>query len=408
MEAGLFVVNCGPLKYALVHRIDGFKAALLAHIADRQLSENQETIASFEEQQQRILRQAQTTEECLQLSKDIMTAEERLAKLQHAIAFSREVDSFMEKYRYGNFGKNLVKAGHEYNELAQMPLSFKSTVCRWQVPPAAIELRCEAYGWPQAMEEVIENAKQKQTHEYTQFQRKLKAETAKLQEHIDHTSRQLSEFASLNDVNEQVEYAALGQQLMQQLEAASETAVYINSEETLFELPRSEWPRISQLQKDLQPYLDLWAIVSEFNMKYDDWMYGPFIRLDAALMDETIHDWLKKMIKLARGLPREDLRGVADALRGKLEDFKAYLSLLGAICNPGMRGRHWQAVSNSAGFKVAPSEDESLHNLLQNGLLKHVKEIQDISDSASREAALEKQLDNMQLQWARQPLTTSQ
>lgn len=273
--------------------------------------------------------------------------------------------------------------------------------CRWSVSANAIDQRCEAYGWPQAMEEIIEQAKQKQAQEYTQFQRKLKAETAKLQEHIDNTSKQLSEFASLNDVNEQVEYAALGSQLMKQLEAASDSAAYINSEETLFELSRSEWPRISQLQKDLQPYLDLWAIVSEFNMKYDDWMYGPFIHLDAATMDETVHDWLKKMIKLARGLPREDLRGVADTLRGKLEDFKANLGLLGAICNPGMRGRHWQAISTAAGLKVAPSEDESLHNLLQNGLLTFEKEIQDISDSASREAALEKQLDSMQLQWVR-------
>lgn len=270
----------------------------------------------------------------------------------------------------------------------------------------SIELSCEAYGWPQTMEEIIETAKQKQAQECTHFQRQLKAETVKLQDHIDHTGKQLSEFASLSDVNEQVEYAALGQQLMQQLEAASETAAYINNEETLFELPQSEWPRISQLQKELQPYLDLWAIVSEFNMKYDDWMYGPFIRLDAALMDETIHEWLKKMIKLARGLPREDLRGVADTLRGKLEDFKANLCLLGAICNPGMRGRHWQAVSNTAGVKVAPSEDESLHNLLQNGLLKFEKEVQDISDSASREAALEKQLDNMQLQWVSQLSST--
>lgn len=206
----------------------------------------------------------------------------------------------------------------------------------------------------------------------------------------------LFHFVSLNL---QVEYAALGSQLMKQLEEATETAAYINNEENLFELPRSEWPRISQLQKELQPYLDLWAIVSEFNMKFDDWMYGPFIHHDAGLMDETVHDWLKKMVKLARGLPREDLRGVADSLRGRLEDFKSNLGLLGAICNPGMRGRHWQAISDTAGFKVAPSEDESLHNLLQNGLLNFEKEIQDISDSASREAALEKQLDNMQLQW---------
>lgn len=107
------------------------------------------------------------------------------------------------------------------------------------------------------------------------------------------------------------------------------------------------------------------------------------------------------MLKLARSLPREDLRGVADSLRAKLEEFKGYLGIISCICNPGMRGRHWQAISKIADFKVAPSDEESLHNLLQHNLHKYEKELQDISDSATREHALEKQLDNMQAAWVR-------
>ena len=107
------------------------------------------------------------------------------------------------------------------------------------------------------------------------------------------------------------------------------------------------------------------------------------------------------MLKLARSLPREDLRGVADSLRAKLEEFKGYLGIISCICNPGMRGRHWQAISKHADFKVAPSDEESLHNLLQHNLHKYEKELQDISDSATREHALEKQLDNMQAAWVR-------
>lgn len=66
-----------------------------------------------------------------------------------------------------------------------------------------------------------------------------------------------------------------------------------------------------------------------------------------------------------------------------------------------MRGRHWQKISAVAGFTVAPTEEESLHNLLQEGLKQHEKVLQDLSDSASREHALEKQLDKMQAEWVR-------
>lgn len=78
---------------------------------------------------------------------------------------------------------------------------------RWDVSAAAIDIRAEAYGWPVTMVEVLEQATQKASLEYTQLQRKLKADTVKLQEDIEDCSRQVSAFASLNDVNEQVWYA---------------------------------------------------------------------------------------------------------------------------------------------------------------------------------------------------------
>jgi hypothetical protein len=52
-------------------------------------------------------------------------------------------------------------------------------------------------------------------------------------------------------------------------------------------------------------------------------------------------------------------------------------------------------------MQVNPAEDESLHTLLANGLAAHERTLQDLSDSASREHALEKQLDKMQAEWVR-------
>ena len=57
----------------------------------------------------------------------------------------------------------------------------------------------------------------------------------------------------------QVEYAGQGAALMASLEGMGSRAARINMEEHLFDLPKSEWPRVAQLQKELQPYLDLWV-----------------------------------------------------------------------------------------------------------------------------------------------------
>ena len=109
------------------------------------------------------------------------------------------------------------------------------------------------------MSVILERATRKVNAEHLGFQRKLKADTAQLQEDISDASSQVTAFAQLSDINEQVEFAARGQALTVFLGAIADRSAVINSEETLFELTRSEWPAIARLQKELQPYTDLWV-----------------------------------------------------------------------------------------------------------------------------------------------------
>jgi hypothetical protein len=130
------------------------------------------------------------------------------------------------------------------------------------VPQAHIEAAYDAYGWPQRMAASIEAATGKATKEHTQLQRKLKADSAALTADLDGFSRQVAAFAQLSDMAEQTEHAGQGAALMAALEGAAERAAAINGEEALFNVPKSEWPRVAQLQKELQPYLDLWVCIA--------------------------------------------------------------------------------------------------------------------------------------------------
>lgn len=38
-------------------------------------------------------------------------------------------------------------------------------------------------------------------------------------------------------------------------------------------------------------------------------------------------------------------RRIADSVKGKIDKFKQHLPILHTICNPGIRDRHWEAVS---------------------------------------------------------------
>lgn len=109
---------------------------------------------------------------------------------------------------------------------------------------------------------------------------------------------------------------------------------------------------------------------------------------------------MMQMVRLSKALNNDQHAALASKVRDQLAEFREYVPVVLALCNPGMRGRHWEGLSAAAGFKVAPGDDLVLNKLLQGGILHHMDALQDISDSASRELALERQLDRMMAEWA--------
>ncbi|KAJ9518810.1 hypothetical protein QJQ45_026079, partial [Haematococcus lacustris] len=111
-------------------------------------------------------------------------------------------------------------------------------------------------------------------------------------------------------------------------------------------------------------------------------------------------EWYKRMQRLAKSMQLAEHRRLAEESRVKLEGFKALLPIISAVCNPGMRGRHWDALSKAVGAPVWPGEELQLSRLVKLGISNHLEALQDISDAASREHALERQLDKMQVEWS--------
>ena len=71
---GLILVNAGPMKYTLVHRISGFVSAMLNQVAHQQQCSNKEVIAVFQRQQETVLRVSKSTEECLQVTFTLLSS----------------------------------------------------------------------------------------------------------------------------------------------------------------------------------------------------------------------------------------------------------------------------------------------------------------------------------------------
>lgn len=50
--------------------------------------------------------------------------------------------------------------------------------------------------------------------------------------------------------------------------------------------------------------------------------------------------------------PREIPLAVAEEGKNRVQAFQQYMPLIAAICNPGMRQRHWDVLATITGFEV--------------------------------------------------------
>lgn len=68
--------------------------------------------------------------------------------------------------------------------------------------------------------------------------------------------------------------------------------------------------------------------------------------LNAEAIHDQVEDMWRVMYRLVKVFTNEvDPRTVAETMKQKIEAFKSYVPLLLAICNPGIKPRHWKYVS---------------------------------------------------------------
>lgn len=84
----------------------------------------------------------------------------------------------------------------------------------------------------------------------------------------------------------------------------------------------------------------------------------------------------------------------------KIAAFQEYLPLISAVCNPGMRERHWDLLAESTGIEVSGESTASVKYLLDNDVMDYLPRVMEISDTASREWSIEKSLGKMFEDWS--------
>uniref|UniRef100_A0A8C5KDB1 Dynein axonemal heavy chain 3 n=1 Tax=Jaculus jaculus TaxID=51337 RepID=A0A8C5KDB1_JACJA len=190
-------------------------------------------------------------------------------------------------------------------------------------------------------------------------------------------------------------------ELSKNLEQALVEFELINKEEELLEKEKSMFPLLQALMTNKVPYEQLWVTAYEFSIKSEEWMNGPLFLLNAEEIAEVIGNMWRTTYKLTKTFADVPApRRLAENLKLKIEKFKQYIPILIISCNPGMKDRHWQQISEIVGYEIKPTETTCLLNMLEFGFGKFVEKLEPIGAAASKEYSLEKNLEKMKSDWA--------
>lgn len=138
-----------------------------------------------------------------------------------------------------------------------------------------------------------------------------------------------------------------------------------------------------------KPIRDVWGTASDTLKARDIWFENPLQTLDFQSMNRTITNTMNTLNQLMQSfehLPK--IQDVIQYIESIVDNFKPYIRLVRAMRNPDLKDEHWKRIGLATNIRVEFFPVITLQQCLDMGITKHVDEIVEISEEATREYLL--------------------
>uniref|UniRef100_A0A8B9ZYI3 Dynein axonemal heavy chain 12 n=1 Tax=Anas zonorhyncha TaxID=75864 RepID=A0A8B9ZYI3_9AVES len=369
-------LNCEDLKQGLASSANTFAKMLMDRIVANYREENEKICREFETIKERALKVPETTEEMMETIAYIK--EVKIKGVQDLLLRIKEycwqMNYFLDVFLF-----------------APEDIALNATVVQW---PTKMNPIFDEH------DNMIEESKRKGEQELIQKSEKLVVELEKL-------ARSVTEFEEYSELDCMQQYVADVRALQKRIQEADETVAHINKEETLFKWKLSDFPLLSNLKVDIEPYQKLFQLILKWQQTQKRWMDGAFLELNGEVMEAEIDDFSREIYKMSK-LFQQKQKKIQQELKKtqrrtveekKGEEIKENIPTVNVFCNPGMRTRHWQQMSNIVGYDLTPDSGTTLRKVLKQNLAPYLEEFEAISVGASKEFSLEKAMHAMMETW---------
>ncbi|KAJ3276290.1 Dynein heavy chain 3, axonemal [Terramyces sp. JEL0728] len=369
VRMSLIYLECEALKLDLIYKANQLVQKLVDQVAEMNRKNNLSICEAYEKISAKAMKVPNDTEELVEIIKYVEQAKSKdIVALRDDIGRGKKRLDFLLSYAF--------------------------------MSEDDIKLNGVTFTWPTRIMPIFELSKKRMLQKKTKAQEDLKIKIEATNAEVEECFDQATKFQDYGIMSEISEYIKKIRKLEKKLEELQENIFKINVEEELLEWEKTPFTKLAQTKEVLDPYKKLWETASQFQSEYSKWMGGAFTDINAELLEETVSNMFRVSFKLIKTFSEQPVpKKVAESVKNKLEKFKSYIPLITILRNPGLKERHWQAISEVVGQTVVPDENTTLTKILDMNLGAHLAQFEVISDAASKEHSLQNTLNKMKDDW---------
>jgi dynein heavy chain len=221
------------------------------------------------------------------------------------------------------------------------------------VPPEDAALAARCLTWPPRLEPVFEEHAVLIRTAQEQAMDSLRARRAAYEASLGGLQAGIAALEGHADVARNAEYLAAAAGMTAELEAGVAAIDGFNAEEEAFEWEPTSYPLRHKLAAALEPYALLYKTIAQFAAQHEQWLHGPMAEINPEAVENTTGNMWRNLYKLQKTFAETPAPcKMAAAVKTQVDEFKQQLPLIQSLCNPGLRPRHWVALSGIVGLEL--------------------------------------------------------